>query len=712
MNIEKILNRVIEYSFYLLLFLVPLIVTQWNYELFEYNKMMLTYGLTIVIAATWTIKMIIAKQFLIKRTPFDIPILIFLASQILATIFSIDRHTSLWGYYSRFHGGLLSTISYLLLFYAFVSNFDKKKALNALYWLLSAAAVVSVYAILEHFGRSISCLMFEGKFDVSCWVQDVQNRVFATMGQPNWLAAWLIPLIPVSFAIGIKKPREIKIAAFLLACLFYLALLYTKSRSGLLAFGATYLVFWAAFGWINKKHLKKLLFLFVSANLVLGIITAVTGSPWTPSIKEIATLFVAQAPQPATTGSPETPIPTIVPTIKQVGTESGEIRNIVWKGAIEVWKHYPLFGSGVETFAYSYYQFRPAEHNLISEWDFLYNKAHNEYLNFLATTGLVGLGSYLLFILVFTIWFLKIPKSGLDQLEIRSIRNFLLPALFAGWASILITNFFGFSVVPVALLFFLYPGFAFMLTQEEQSAKSTVHREKEETLNWPQKISILLFALCAIYLLLRLAQFWYADTLFAKGNRANKMGEYKQSLNFLQKAVDLNPGEPVYRDELGWSAANLAVLASEQKQTQLVAPLVNLALSSSDQALSVSSRNMNFWKTRAKIFYQLSIIDPQYIQSALETLLAAKQLAPTDAKIAYNLGLVYSQLGKVEESIKILEETVMIKANYTEARYILALLYHDTGELDKAVEQLKYVVTYIDPGHPDANQKLKEWGMR
>ena len=33
-------------------------------------------------------------------------------------------------------------------------------------------------------------------------------------------------------------------------------------------------------------------------------------------------------------------------------TESGVIRNIVWQGAVDIFRHYPLIGSGVETFAF------------------------------------------------------------------------------------------------------------------------------------------------------------------------------------------------------------------------------------------------------------------------------------------------------------------------------------------------------------------------
>ncbi|MBI4067459.1 hypothetical protein HY407_03675, partial [Candidatus Gottesmanbacteria bacterium] len=101
----KLANNTISISFYLLFFLTPLLLTPFNYELFEYNKMMFTYAATIVIASSWIIKMILEKEIKIRRSPFDLPLLLFLLSQVISTVFSIDRHVSLFGYYSRFNGG-------------------------------------------------------------------------------------------------------------------------------------------------------------------------------------------------------------------------------------------------------------------------------------------------------------------------------------------------------------------------------------------------------------------------------------------------------------------------------------------------------------------------------------------------------------------------------------------------------------------------------
>ncbi len=116
MKLENVLNRIIEYTFYAIFLLVPLSFTSDTSELFEFNKLWVTFGLTTIIGVSWISKMILNKQIKIQKTPLDIPILLFLASQIISTIFSIDKHVSLWGYYSRFNGGLYSIIAYIFLY--------------------------------------------------------------------------------------------------------------------------------------------------------------------------------------------------------------------------------------------------------------------------------------------------------------------------------------------------------------------------------------------------------------------------------------------------------------------------------------------------------------------------------------------------------------------------------------------------------------------
>lgn len=415
------LQKVIFYLYCALFILVPLVLWPYTSEVFEFNKMVVTYIFTVLITATWLIRSVKEERFILRRTILDIPLLIFLASQTISTILSIDPTNSFFGYYSRFNGGLLSSICYSLLYWAFVSNLNSKHALYTTYALLFSAVFVAIYGVLEHFG-----------IDKNIWVQDVQSRVFSTLGQPNWLAAYLVALLPIVFT---KKFSRL---GYLMSTLFFVTLLFTKSRSGLIAFGVSSLIYWLITFIKNRKNFLKPFLIHNSLFLIFAIII---GTQFTPSISTFMKnpSSALQLPGPAPL-APETG-----------GTESGEIRKIVWKGAIDIWRHYPVFGTGLETFAFTYYQFRPIEHNLVSEWDFIYNKAHNEYLNLAANSGSVGLISYLLL-------------TGAISYQIIKMKKY---EYFAGIVGLFITNFFGFSVVTTQLQLFLYPAIALILNDKD-----------------------------------------------------------------------------------------------------------------------------------------------------------------------------------------------------------------------------------------------------
>jgi len=96
MKLLQYCNRIIEYSFYALFLLVPLVFSGDTSELFELNKMWLTFGITTIIGTAWATKMVLQQKISIQRTPIDILLLLFLASQIISTIFSLDQYVSLW----------------------------------------------------------------------------------------------------------------------------------------------------------------------------------------------------------------------------------------------------------------------------------------------------------------------------------------------------------------------------------------------------------------------------------------------------------------------------------------------------------------------------------------------------------------------------------------------------------------------------------------
>jgi len=663
------MKKLLFWLFATLIFFVPLILWPYTSEVFEFNKMVLVYILTVLVAGSWIIRMIIERKIIFRRTLLDFPLLAFLVSQLISTLVSIDPYTSWFGYYSRFNGGMFSVISYSLLFWAFVSNIEKNDVVKLLkYSLLPSAVLVSIYGVLEHFG-----------IDKSIWVQDVQSRIFSTLGQPNWLAAWIVALIPItqSFALG-EKTKNTKFWIYAgISVLFFATLLFTKSRSGLFGTVVAELVFWGLTLWKSKSEILRPFLILNSIFLILAILI---GTQFTPSIGQLFTKGPSTKEQ-ATSGNT---------ALETGGTESGTIRKIVWSGALQIWLHYPIFGTGVETFAYSYYQFRPAAHNLTSEWDFIYNKAHNEFLNVAASTGTVGLGSYLVLI-GFSIYIL-VKKPG--------ILNY---SLLAGYLGLSATNFFGFSVVPTQLEFFLFPAFAIVLMNEELRIKN----EKKGTLTNNQKVGIAAILILLSYLLFLISRYWYADTRYNFGKAYSSQGKYSDAVNYFNEAISFVPDQAIYRSDLANAYANQALISFKQKDATATKASIDSAISESDKAVALSPANLNIKRSRFAVFVILSTINPNYLLNARDTLEEAVKLAPTDAKLFYNLSLTYARTRQTDKAITALQKTIELKPDYRDARLAYALLLISLKRTAEARVQLEYILTNIAPNDSLTKQTLE-----
>lgn len=699
------IRRITVFLFHALLLIIPLFFTTANDELFEFNKIILLYIFTALIVGTWIMRMIADNVVYWKKTPFDLPIGIFFCSQIISTVLSIHPNTSIFGYYTRFNGGLLSLFSYLALYYAFVNTFEKKEIAGFIGTTLYAGLISSLYAFVEHFGHSPSCLFITGNFDVSCWIQDVKSRVFGTFGQPNWLAAYLIMLIPflVSRVTAAWMSRQTWIVLWnaILLSIFLSTLLFTQSRSGILGLGVGGVVYVGVIAWcawknfsirhrdgegsslqlpfqhsalsaqpLTKKERKKLekrvqhvipdsvSFSSVLAPLLLTVcigvgLALIFGTPVTPSFATIIKKLQMQTKteQVQSPDASSKAAPTGGTQLEVGGTESGVIRAVVWKGAIAVWKRHPLFGSGVETFAYSYYKDRPMEHNTVSEWDFLYNKAHNEFLNYLATTGLVGLLSYMLLIGWVSLWILRNSHQ----------HPLFAGALLFGYTALHVSNFFGFSTVVVSLLFYLVPALGLLVLLENTDRATPQHA----TLSGYQWVGILLTACVSIYVATIPLNMWRADASYAEAKRLLAAGKGDHSLKEIQKAITISPvAQGEFQEELGHITSELSISAYKQQQGTMSADLGEMAIRATDEMLQLNPRHLNFYKSRARVLLTLSQIAPDLMKEVLNILNKAQDLAPTDAKLVYNRALLHEQLGDKEQAVVLMKQALEMKPNY------------------------------------------------
>jgi putative inorganic carbon (hco3(-)) transporter len=664
------IRQLILICFQFLLLTTPLIWTTTTSELFEFPKMLFVYAMTIIIAGLWLSRMVITQTVIFKKTPLFLPILLFLGSQILSTIFSIDIHTSLFGYYSRFNGGLLSLVSYILLYFAAVSNLDRTDAKKIIFAALFAGIISSLYAFPEHFGHSPSCQVIRGTFTADCWVQDVQTRIFGTFGQPNWLAAYIITIIFIPL-LKIRSPFH-AVSAILL----FLTLLFTKSRSGLIGFGIGLTVFYGL-QYVSPKPKKQLALELTSVLISILVLFLLFGRGVSATTDKVFTLFASPTPTPPSAAIETAPANSLDINI----TPSSKIRQIVWQGAWELTKKYPLFGSGVETFAYSYYNVRPVEHNLVTEWDFLYNKAHNEFLNYAATTGFVGLGAYLFFLASFVLFALKTIRSdrqivsSSDRSEEKSKHSvkrsndltisLYLIALLSGFIALNISNFFGFSTVPVQLLLFLFPAVGYLLVSKPQPPFP------DRQLGSSHYILLAVIAVTSLILLNQIRNMYAADRLYNAGKAARGSKNYQVAIDKLQQAVKKAPNQALFTDELGLAASEVAASLATTDNLKQASEAAMIAVELSNRTLNLNRVHLNFYKTRAKIFINLAQVNPEYTLEALASLDAAIRLSPTDAKLWLNRAMLTDQLGYPEEALKLYQQAVALKPNYDLAHTML-----------------------------------------
>lgn len=411
-------------------------------EIFEFPKMTFVYIIGSAIAFI-LFKQLIEGKLKVKQmlSPISILVLLFLFSNALSTVFSMSHYTSVWGYYSRFNGGLASITIFSLLYFAFSYALNSQQKKEVLDFALLSTIPVCLYAIAQHFG-----------FEKGFWEEDSSARVFSTFGQPNWLSAYLVLIYFYAFEKALHS--NFKKPLFFLLCLNYAAFWFTYSLSGILgfAFGLVFFLILSLRGvkddvpisldcfalsglamtrareGCRKLIFGLLVFIFIFSLLNLGILKPKIKDSLLDIKNTISQYTIAYA-------SEENPK-------RNFGDTTG-IRIHLWKGTFNLIKSSPKnfwVGTGPETFPYSFINFRPLELNYSSEWNFVFNKPHNYYLELWANLGLIGLVVYL----------------ALYRTVLKNAVSAGYVGIFSGLVAYFVSNFFGWPTVSTNLIFFLF----------------------------------------------------------------------------------------------------------------------------------------------------------------------------------------------------------------------------------------------------------------
>lgn len=647
----KILKAVDISIFYIFLgiaIITPLIFTTQTTELYEVPKMFFVYFAATLVFLLTLIKVIVLKKILIPKSPVVVAFAVFVTIQVVSTLFSIDKFTSVFGYPTRLNGGVLSQLAYFILFTTALINLNFEKSQKILIAIAATGLAVALLGIPGHFGRDPSCLILTGELTSGCWQEgfDPQKRIFSTLGQPNWLASFLVLTIPLILGFGLKfGPKFAKVFLNISANLQFLALIFTASRAGLLGIGLSLVAFLAILGRQNilkhKIYLTITFLTFLSLYLIFG--TNLTKRTLEPIAKyQIPLSQQVESSQPT-----------------NLSGESAKIRLIVWQGSFDIFKNWPVLGTGPETFVSSYYMFRPTTHNDTAEWEYFYNKAHNEFLNYLANTGGLGFISYLVFIFFALFNLFALSKNS---------QNLIAKASLASVLGYFLTIFFGFSTVATQTTFFII--LAANLSQSSKSNTFSLNLSFfKEAYITPLLVLASILALLALSFILRL---FFAD-IFER--RAQNLSENPiRVFNAYQNAIKAHPSQnPYLLADFSYTISTY-LEDLEEKDAGFLAERADLL---ARNAQSLSPNNYLIAQKVAKTYILLAGFSPGYWEKAQSLAAKLTDLAPTYPPAYLTAAKTQIVTEDQNAAAKSLEKALELKPDYLEARQLLEQLTTD-----------------------------------
>jgi len=670
---KNIFNSIIKLSVYLLVFLLPLFFLPFSFEPFEFNKQYLLFFLVSIAFLAWLARMVICdKEIKFKRTPLNIPVLIFLGVAILSTIFSVDKISSLLGSYGRFSDGLIGLLSLGALYFLITNNtgIENKKETRIPDITLNGS--IKIFLWSSFFVILISYLSIFRTWD------KLRNligktftlpREFNTIGSPEALAVFLSIIIVLLIGCILFKTQSSKFKSFiywllLIAAIGLLLIIDFTGTWIILILTLTPLVGFTLWKRILGESVNKLLLpIFL---VIIGIIFLFSNPLKTSPLSEIVPDSFRGLPREQ-----------ILDQQSSWKIGSRALTENVKNG---------FLGSGIGTFSYDFSKSRPKELNQSPFWQLRYNRAGNYIAEIAGTIGFLGILSYLFligFFLLVSWFFLSKNPAGLPLLTM--------------FLALLVGQFVYYQNTVLAFTFWLILGLSVVSWQKPVEEKTLSFKDFPElSLIFTLFLIILGIVIAGMYFFA--INFYLADTHFGKTMRNQNPAEN------LEKAVNLNPYQAQYkitlaRFYLSEPQQELQKPSTEQNLDAL-ARHIQQSLNWAQGATEFSPNRVFVWETLGIIYRDVQKITTGATEWGIKSFERAIELEPTNPAL-------YTELGKLlladkpEEAKKKFEKALELKSNYSDAKIQLALIFEKEGNFQETISKLQETILQ-DPFNVEA----------
>lgn len=371
-----------------------------------------------------------------------------------------------------------------------------------------------------------------------------------------------------------------------------------------------------------------------------------------------------------------------------------------------------LLGSGFGTFITDFTRFKQQTYNIHPAlWSVTFFRSSNFLLELLATTGLLGILSFLFL-----------------AYRILKERSFFLPLMFALVAAFL----FPFSYTIVALFLLLLGIFASARAQQHPRRYSDLilqfnamrypffNNDQTNSAKSALLSTIFFFAITASMLLLSffVGRYIFSDLLFQKSLVARSQNNGGLTYQLQRDAIKIYP----YRDAYYriFSQTNLALansLATAQPKNASpsadiqnnVLTLIQQSIDSGRTATSLAPQTVLNWNNLSSVYRALIGFGQNADRFALLTNQQAISLDSTNPQQFINLGGIYYQLGLWDDAARQFQYAITLKPDYANAYYNLGHTLESKGDLQNALtlyNQVRQLVTNDPESLSKINQEI------
>lgn len=384
--------------------IVPYIVTKSIKPVYLMGKVYYLYIVSVLLVV------FLCNLVKVIKIKFEEKIIIsFLITMLISTIFSNFKNIAFWGNNFRKEGFIMFCI-YILLFILTINFININKKIKRI--ILFLPNIMAIYSIIEFYGYSPLKQYLN--------VVVLEPAAMGTVGNRNFYSTYLLIFLILNFSLYILKGKKENLIN---STIQFTSLICALSRSCWVAFFIVSII-GGIFIYKDKQKMKRALSIFILFSSIFLILN-ITSSKLLSSRVE-----------------------SLVDSTVNVNETSGSGRILIWKIVGELIFQNPILGEGPDTLRESINMYIPDRMDYFQSISiFQIDKAHNEYLEYWASSGILTMILYITLIIVIG----KNILINIDKIKYK--------VLFLVFIAYVVQAFFNISMPSVAPIWWIFLGY-------------------------------------------------------------------------------------------------------------------------------------------------------------------------------------------------------------------------------------------------------------